>query len=116
MSAKVTIYHNPRCSKSRKALEILEAKPGIQLSIKKYLEEGITTDEAINLGKLLEMDVNKFLRTKEDEYKSLDIDWSDNEKAAKALSDFPKILERPIVIKGDRAVVARPPEDLEKLF
>lgn len=111
----VSIYHNPRCSKSRKALEILQNK-NIDLKIIPYLDQGITKAEVLELSSLLSLNVIDFIRTKEEEFKSLDIDSTDNDACAKAISDFPKILERPIVIKDGKAIVARPPENLEELF
>ena len=112
---EVKIYHNPRCSKSRQALELLENK-GINPTVKKYLDEGLTIDEIMELSGLLKKDIIDFVRTKEEAYKALGIDWNNNDAAAKALSKNPKILERPIVINGKKAIVARPPELIEDLF
>ncbi len=111
----VIIYHNPRCSKSRKALELLQKKD-IDLKIIPYLDQGISQKEVLNLSNILGLDVKEFMRTKEDEFKLLDIDVNSNEACANAIEQYPKLLERPIVVRGDKAVVARPPEDLEKLF
>lgn len=111
----VKIYHNPRCSKSRQALQLLEQKE-VELEVIPYLDKGLEVNEVLNLSKLLGLDVKDFVRTKEDEYKQINIDWSNNDQAAQKLSEFPKILERPIVINGNQAVVARPPEKLEELF
>jgi len=111
----VKIYHNPRCSKSRQALEMLEAMP-VDIEVITYLEKGLTTQEILKLSKLLNKNVIEFIRTKEDEFKNLKVDWNDNQKAATALSKHPKLLERPIVINGDMATVARPPELLKGLF
>lgn len=111
----VTIYHNPRCSKSRKALEILENKD-INLNIIPYLDHGISVKDVLLIAKKLELNVVDFMRTREDEFKNLVLDTSSDEECARAIESHPKLLERPIIMIGDKAIIARPPEDLEKLF
>ncbi|MFT6633304.1 MAG: arsenate reductase [Bacteriovoracaceae bacterium] len=111
----VTIYHNPRCSKSRKALELLENKD-INLNIIPYLDQGICVKDVLLLAKRLNLNVVDFMRKKEDEFKALSFDTTNNEDCAKAIESHPKLLERPIVMIGEKAIIARPPEDLEKLF
>ena len=115
MSNTYIIYHNPRCSKSRKALEILESNNCV-IEIREYLKTGIKEEEVEVLKDLLQLDVNDFLRHKEEEYKSKAVNWSDNKQAMAALVESPKILERPIVIKAGKAVIARPPEKVEELL
>jgi arsenate reductase len=110
-----TIYHNPRCSKSRKALELLQNKD-INLNIIPYLDQGLSVDEVLKLADCLSLNVIEFMRVKEEEFKSLSLDTNSNIDCAKALEACPKLLERPIVIVGEKAIVARPPENLEKLF
>lgn len=109
------IYHNPRCSKSRQALEILENN-NINPEIKKYLEEGLTEEEVKELSKFLGKDIIDFVRTKEELFKEINIDWQDQEQAARALSENPKLLERPIVVRGKEAVIGRPPENIHQLL
>lgn len=111
----VTIYHNPRCSKSRQALEILEGKD-VQVNIINYLDDGLDMVEVLDLSLKLGCDVKDFVRTKEEEFKNYQIDWANNKEAALVLSECPKLLERPIIVKGEQAVIARPPEELERLF
>jgi arsenate reductase len=110
-----TIYHNPRCSKSRQALAILEEK-GVELTIIEYLKDGLDQREVLDLARKLNMGVSQFIRSKEAEYKNYQIDWENNKEAAIVLSECPKLLERPIVVVGEKAVIARPPEEVEKLF
>ncbi|MGQ9425967.1 arsenate reductase (glutaredoxin) [Gilvimarinus sp. F26214L] len=109
----VTIYHNPRCSKSRQTLAILEEK-GVQPRIVHYLET--PPDAATLKGLLAKLGISprELLRKGEDAYK-------DNELNNPQLSDeeligymvrFPKLIERPIVVKGDTAVLGRPPENV----
>lgn len=109
------IYHNPRCSKSRKTLEILTEK-GVDIKVIEYLKDGVTTDEVLELSSKLSMPVQNFVRKKEEEALSLDIDWNEDVQVAEAISKYPKILERPIVVKGSVAVVNRPLDQIEKLF
>lgn len=112
---QVKLYHNPRCSKSRQALQLLESK-GLEIEKILYLEQGLTSDEVLSLSHILGVAVKDFTRSKEAEFKEYSIDWSDNKQAAKVLSECPKLLERPIVIYGNKAVIARPPEKLSELF
>lgn len=112
---RVQIYHNPKCSKSRAALEILNEKC-LDPEVIHYLNTGLSVPEVINLASLLGVKVLELLRTKEAEFKSISIDWSDDHLAAAQLVQFPKLLERPIVINIDKAVIARPPEKLLEII
>ena len=112
---RIKIYHNPKCSKSRDALEILSGK-GLEPEVIHYLNTGLKVPEIINLASLLGVKVLELIRTKEVEFKSISIDWSDNHLAAAQLAQFPKLLERPIVINIDKAVIARPPEKLLEII
>ena len=115
--SKVEIFHNPKCSKSRKSLEILETEYSeLELSIYDYKEKGLTVDQITRLEELLSKPVQEFLRTKEALYKELAVDWSDQTSAKKALSDNPSLLERPIIVFGDSAVIGRPPENIYDLI
>jgi arsenate reductase len=111
-----TIWHNPRCSKSREALNILESK-GADTVIIKYLEEKITAEMIEELLKKLGISAKELLRTKEEEYKGLGLkDETNEKKLIEAMVEHPKLIERPIVIKGDKAVLGRPPEKVLALF
>ena len=113
----LTLYHNPRCSKSRGALELLEAR-GLSPTIVRYLE---TPPDAATLKQLLAqlgIGARQLLRSGEDEYKSLQLDNPalDDDVLIAAMAAHPKLIERPILIAGDRAVVGRPPEKVLELL
>ncbi|MGH8382926.1 arsenate reductase (glutaredoxin) [Pseudomonas sp.] len=113
----LTLYHNPRCSKSRGALELLEAR-GLTPTVVRYLE---TPPDAPTLKALLgklDIGARQLLRSGEDEYKDLNL-------ADPALSDaqlidamvkHPKLIERPILVAGDKAVIGRPPEKILEIL
>lgn len=107
--AKVTIWHNPRCSKSREALKLLEEK-GVKAEVFKYLDEKITKEDIKNLLKMIDATPREIMRTKESIYKELGLkDIEDEEKLIEAMVEHPKLIERPIVIKEDKAIIGRPP-------
>jgi len=104
--------HNPRCSKSREALKILEEN-GINAEIVKYLETPPTKEEIKELLKMLDINARDLMRTKEDVYKELHLkDVTDEEKLIEAMAEHPKLIERPIVIKDGKAVIGRPPSKI----
>ncbi|PLY11222.1 MAG: arsenate reductase (glutaredoxin) [Arcobacter sp.] len=112
----ITIWHNPRCSKSRDALNYLEEKK-IALSIIKYMDAKLTKEDIKEVLQMLGMGARSLMRTKEDIYKELNLkDENDEEKLIQALADNPKLIERPIVIKDGSAVIARPLEKIDELF
>jgi len=107
----ITIWHNPRCSKSRQALALLDEN-GTQKEVVKYLEINPTKEE---IKKVLAMlgfkSARELMRTKEDIYKELNLkDETDEQKLIEAMAEYPKLIERPIIIKEDKAIIARPPE------
>jgi len=106
----VTIYHNPRCSKSRETLALLEAN-GVQPEIVRYLETPPDRETLqILLQKLGMSSVRQLMRTKEELYKTLRLEDADEAQLLEALTAYPALLERPVVINGDRARIGRPPE------
>lgn len=108
----VVIYHNPRCSKSRQTLALLEEK-GIQPEIIKYLESAPSVEQLKELMAQLELtDVRDMMRTKEDIYKELELQTADDETLFKAMSENPKLIERPIVVANGKAKHGRPPEQV----
>ncbi|GGA82177.1 arsenate reductase [Neiella marina] len=111
------IYHNPRCSKSRQTLALLQEN-GIEPEIVEYLKTPPTPDEIENLAELLELTPRQMMRTKEAEYKEQQLDGDDVTAAAliNAMAKTPKLLERPIVVKGEQAVIGRPPENVLSLI
>ena len=114
--ATLRIYHNARCSKSRGACELV-AEAGAEAEIINYLETPPTRAELEDLLRKLGMRASELLRKDEPVYKEhyADRDLSEAE-ALDAMLAHPILMERPIVVKGDRAVVARPPERVKELF
>lgn len=110
------IWHNPRCAKSRQTLAILEEK-GIQADVFRYLDETQTVSAIKEVLKKLGMSARELMRTTEDDYKTLNLkDEVDENKLIEAMVNYPKLIQRPIVIKGDKAVLGRPPEKVLELF
>lgn len=116
-ASEFTIYHNPRCSKSRQTLALLN-DAGIEPSIVLYLEDVPSKSKLKELIKKLGIEPRDLLRKSEADYK-------ENNLADKTLSDaklidamlsFPKLIERPIVEKGAKAVLGRPPENVNELL
>ena len=111
-----TIYHNPRCSKSRSTLALLEDN-GVTPAVVLYLETGPDAAEIIGLLEKLGKRAAQVVRRGEAEYKAsgLDADSSEDDIIA-AMVNYPKLIERPIVVHGDRAVLGRPPENVLELI
>ena len=105
-----TIWHNPKCSKSREALQLLEEKGGTY-EVFKYLDTPPSREEIVELLSKLGISARELMRTKEDLYKELGLAHvSDEAKLIDALAEYPKLIERPIMIEGNRAVIGRPVE------
>jgi arsenate reductase len=106
-----TLYHNPRCSKSREALALLQAQ-GCTPEVVLYLEMPPTAKQLKNLLANLGISARQLLRKTEDAYKDLNLADEKLSEAAliKAMVASPKLIERPIFIHGDKAVIGRPPE------
>lgn len=112
----ITIWHNPRCSKSRNAMSLLEEK-NIDAKVIKYLDETPSVEEIKNILSLLEMSAQELMRKGEDIYKELKLkDVQDEEALVLAMHENPKLIERPIIVRGSKAVIARPIENLEELL
>lgn len=113
---KMKILHNNRCSKSRCAIEILENK-GVDYEVVKYLENPLTEEEIRALLKKLGQSAESIIRKGEAIFKSeFKGEEMSEEDWIKAMAKYPKLIERPILIKGDKAVVGRPPEKIEELL
>lgn len=115
--SEITIYHNPRCSKSRQSLQLLEAH-GIEPTVILYLDNPPSKTQLQNLLKKLGIGARALLRTGEDEYKQqhlADPSLSDAALIA-AMHACPQLIERPIVVRGARAVLGRPPEKVLELL
>ncbi|MDH1340690.1 arsenate reductase (glutaredoxin) [Ectopseudomonas oleovorans] len=113
----LTLYHNPRCSKSRGALELLQAR-GLQPHVVRYLETPPSASELKSLLGKLGISARDLLRSGEDEYKTLGLSDANLSEAQliEAMAKHPKLIERPILIAGDKAVIGRPPEKVLELL
>ncbi len=113
----VTIYHNPRCSKSRQTLELLREN-GIEPEVIEYLKTPPSASELDGLLEKLGMEPRDLMRRKEDAYKAAGLDDPSVSRAAliAAMTEHPVLIERPIVVKGDKAVLGRPPENALELI
>ena len=109
--SEVQIYHNPRCSKSRQTLALLEEQ-GIKPTVIEYLKEPLSSDNVRDLlRKLGFVSARELIRSKEDAYKELNLkDVSDEQQLIEAMVEHPKLIERPIVVNGEQARLGRPPE------
>jgi arsenate reductase len=115
--SEYTIYHNPRCSKSRQTLQLLQQN-GIEPEIRLYLQQAPGADEILGLLGKLGIAARALLRRGESEYKEQQLanpELSDGE-LVQAMAKTPKLIERPVVVRGDRAVLGRPPENVLDLI
>lgn len=117
MSDPITIYHNPRCSKSRETLALLQAR-GVTPNVVLYLETPPNATQLRRLLKALKLKAPDLIRIKEDVYKTVNPErrkLGENDAIA-AMIEHPRLIERPIVVRGDRAVIGRPPERVLELL
>jgi arsenate reductase len=115
--AEIKIYHKPTCSKSRAGLKHLQEK-GVEFDIIKYYETPLTKNKLKTLLKKMGMKPAELLRKKEAAYKELDFknkSYTQDEIIEFMVND-PNLIERPIIEKGEKAVVARPTEKIDELF
>ena len=112
----VTVYHNPRCSKSRQTLELLKSQ-GVDTEIVLYLENPPDTAELSVLVNKLGISAQQLIRKSEQEYKDnfRNIDMTE-EQWLEAMNQYPKLIERPIVVNGDSAALGRPPENVLEIL
>ena len=109
------IYHNPRCSKSRETLKIIldnDIKPDIHL----YIENPLSIKEIKYILKLLDTSPENIVRKNEDVYKILDLKNANKDMLIKMIHENPILLERPIVISKNQAILGRPPENVKQLI
>ena len=113
----LTLYHNPRCSKSRAALELLHAR-GLEPAVVHYLEAPPSADTLKGLLQRLGIQARALLRTGEDAYKTLNLanPALSEETLIDAMVSHPKLIERPILVRGERAVIGRPVDNLLELL
>ncbi|WP_417437896.1 arsenate reductase (glutaredoxin) [Idiomarina sp.] len=108
--SQVTIYHNPRCSKSRQTLELLKQND-VEPEIVEYLKTPPNAAELKDILEKLGLSADQLMRKKEDVYKELGLAGINNEdELITAMVNNPKLIERPIVIQGNKAAIGRPPE------
>ncbi len=115
--SQVTIYHNPRCSKSRQTLELIREQ-GIEPVVREYLKEAPSEQELKQVLASLNISPRELLRTKEAEYKESGLDnpqLSDAEVIS-IMMKTPKLIERPIVLKDGQARIGRPPESVLEIL
>ena len=110
-----TIYHNPRCSKSRAALALLQER-NLPLRIIEYLKDPPSRDELAGLRKRLGLSPSEWVRKSEAEFKAAGLGSHSSEtELLDAMAKHPVLIERPIVVHGNRAIVGRPPERVLEL-
>ena len=116
MEAEVIVYHNSRCSKSRCALDFLTEK-GVPFTVIEYLKDTPAYNELENIIDKLGIEPEELIRKGEDDYKlNFKGKMLSKKEWIDAMIKFPKLIERPIVIKGNKAVIGRPTEKILDLF
>ena len=112
----ITIYHNPKCRKSRAGIDFLKEK-GLDFTVVEYIKNPISREVLKDILMKMNVRPRELVRTQEDVYKSdfagkefNDEEWID------ILLEYPRLIKRPIVVKGYRAVIAEPPEEIDRLF
>ena len=114
--ADVTIYHNPRCSKSRQAKALLD-ESGIEAHVVEYLKDSPNRTELEEMMTLLGItDPRHMMRVGDDAYRELDLADASKEELLDAMAAHPILIERPIVVSGNQALIARPPELVHRLL
>ena len=112
----IKIYHNPRCRKSREALKLIE-ESGEPFQIVQYLKEPLTVAELLKLVEMLGIEPQALVRKNEaawkEHYRGKELSGSE---ILKAMETNPKLIERPVVVKGEKAVLGRPPENVLALI
>ena len=112
----ITLWHNPRCSKSREGLKLLQ-EAGADVEVRKYLEDAPSAAEIRAVLDKLGVAPIDMMRTKEKLFRELGLSRdSDPDTLIRAMAEHPRLIERPIGIRGDRARIGRPPENLLELL
>ncbi|MDF0605759.1 arsenate reductase (glutaredoxin) [Neisseriaceae bacterium TC5R-5] len=113
----IRLYHNPRCSKSRAALELLQ-QAGAQIDIIEYLQQAPSAEELAHILTLLQLEPRALMRPKEEAYRELKLDDISltREQLITAMVAHPELIERPIALRGRQAVLGRPPEKVLTLL
>ena len=116
MTAKLTLWHNPRCSKSREALALLEAR-GVTVALRKYLEDSPSLEELRTAQAALNLPAIAMMRTKEAAFRDLGLSKdSPDAQLLQAMAENPKLIERPILFSNGKAAIGRPPENVLALL
>ena len=116
--SSILIYHNPRWSKSRESVKILKNK-NISFTCKEYLKEGLNYTELNNIIQLLNIKPDELIRKNEKEFKDLRFSneqINNKDDIINSIIKFPKILQRPIIINNQKAVIGRPPEKINEIL
>lgn len=114
---KVSIYHNPRCSKSRETLALLREQ-GIEPEVVEYLKDPPSRETLEQLLDMLGLEPLEIMRTKEKEFRELGLEKgeADRDTLIQAMLDHPRLMERPIVVHGRKAALGRPPEKVLEIL
>jgi len=107
----LTIYHNPRCSKSRQTLQLIQENSSKEITIVEYLKTPLTLDEITSLLAQLACTPKEMMRVKEADFKAQALADANDEQLIQAMVTTPKLIERPIVTDGSKAIIGRPPEN-----
>lgn len=113
----ITILHNPRCSKSRQTLELIQQQ-GLDPQVREYLKDPLSADELTNLIELLGIEARALVRHKEEEFAAtgLNINTATAQQLIAAMAATPKLMERPVVISARGARLGRPPEQVLEIL
>ena len=116
-SNMAVIYHNPRCSKSRQTLEILR-EHNVETNVILYMETRIEQATLLSLLKMLGITPRQLIRRNEADFKRLHLDNGNktDEDLVNAMIEHPKLIERPIVVHNNKAVIGRPPENIHEIL
>ena len=113
--SRTTIWHNPRCSKSRAALALLQEQ-GIEPEIVRYLDSPPSIETLQDVLHRLDMQPSELARKGEPEWKTLALDAADEATVLQALASHPRLIERPVVLHQDKAALGRPPEKVLEIL
>jgi len=114
---RVTIFHNPRCSKSREALELLQER-GLRPEVVEYLKTPPTSEQISRILDLLGLEPRQLMRSNEVEYRELELDDAGltRQQLIQAMADHPRLIQRPIVLSEGRAALGRPPQSVLEIL
>ncbi len=113
---QTVLLHNPRCSKSRATLALLEER-GAKFEVREYLSDPLSREELASLGHRLARPLRQWIRNKEAAFAEAGLSSeSSNDALLDAVAERPILMERPILVRGQRAAVGRPPEDVLALL